>query len=148
MLWLLRADFWFNCSETLVKQLIDFSRHIEVARVHLRQVILVTCIISGSGKFLDDSLSTVLVTHEKTRLHRMRVAVAVGVTIPNLGRIFFQINRVLTGNESVPIQITQCWFPGLAIPMLKYEYFFQIKYTEAILSSSTRKLLWFKITKC
>jgi len=89
MLWLFRADFWFNCSETLVKQLIDFSRHIEVARVHLRQVILVTCIISGSGKFLDDSLSTVLVTHEKTRLHRMRVAVAVGVTIPNLGRIFF-----------------------------------------------------------
>jgi len=77
----------------------------------------------------------------------MRVAVAVGVTILNLGRIFFQINRVLTGNESVPIQITQCWFPGLAIPMLKYKYFFQIKYTEAILSNSTRKLLWFKITK-
>jgi len=57
----------------------------------------------------------------------MRVAVAVGVTIPTLGRIFFQINRVLTGNESVPIQITQCWFPGLAIPMLKYEYFFSNK---------------------
>ena len=33
--------------------------------------------------------------------------------------------------------------------MLKYKYIFQIKYTEAILSNSTRKLLWFeiKITK-
>jgi len=31
--------------------------------------------------------------------------------------------------------------------MLKYEYIFKIKYTEVILSNSTRKLLWFKITK-
>jgi len=30
--------------------------------------------------------------------------------------------------------------------MLKYKYIFQIKYTEAILSDSTRKLLWFEIT--
>ena len=29
--------------------------------------------------------------------------------------------------------------------MLKYKYIFQIKYTEAILSDSTRKLLWFDI---
>jgi len=31
--------------------------------------------------------------------------------------------------------------------MLKYQYLFQIKYTAAILSNSTRKLLWFEITK-
>jgi len=31
--------------------------------------------------------------------------------------------------------------------MLKYKYIFQIKYTEAILSNSSRKLLWFEITK-
>jgi len=31
--------------------------------------------------------------------------------------------------------------------MLKYKYIFQIKYTEAVLSNSTRKLLWFEITK-
>jgi len=31
--------------------------------------------------------------------------------------------------------------------MLKYKYIFQIKYTEAILPNSTRKLLWFEITK-
>jgi len=31
--------------------------------------------------------------------------------------------------------------------MLKYKYIFPIKYTEAILSDSTRKLLWFEITK-
>jgi len=31
--------------------------------------------------------------------------------------------------------------------MVKYKYIFQIKYTEAILSNSTRILLWFEITK-
>jgi len=36
---------------------------------------------------------------------------------------------------------------GWPFPMLKYKYIFQIKYTEAILSKSTRKLLWFEITK-
>ena len=30
---------------------------------------------------------------------------------------------------------------------LKYKHTFQIKYTEAILSKSTRKLLWFEVTK-
>ena len=30
-------------------------------------------------------------------------------------------------------------------PMLKYKSIFQIKYTETILSNSTRKLLWFEI---
>jgi len=33
------------------------------------------------------------------------------------------------------------------IPMLKSKYIFQIKNTEAISSSSIRKLLWFEITK-
>jgi len=32
-------------------------------------------------------------------------------------------------------------------PMLKYEYIFEIKYTEAISSNNTRKLLWFEVTK-
>jgi len=31
--------------------------------------------------------------------------------------------------------------------MLKYKYIFKITYTEPILSNSTRKLLWFEITK-
>jgi len=31
--------------------------------------------------------------------------------------------------------------------MLKYKCIFQKKYTEAILPNSTRKLLWFEITK-
>jgi len=31
--------------------------------------------------------------------------------------------------------------------MLKYKYILQIKYTEAISSNSTRKLLWFEITE-
>jgi len=36
---------------------------------------------------------------------------------------------------------------GWPFPLLKFEYIFQIKYTEAILSNSTRKLLRFEITK-
>jgi len=36
---------------------------------------------------------------------------------------------------------------GRPFPTLNYKYIFQIKYTKAILSNSTRKLLWFKITK-
>ena len=31
--------------------------------------------------------------------------------------------------------------------MLRYKYIFQIAYTEAILSKSTRKQLWFEISK-
>ena len=33
------------------------------------------------------------------------------------------------------------------VPMLKYKYVFEIKYAEAILSNSPRKLLWFETTK-
>ena len=47
----------------------------------------------------------------------------------------------------MPIQLAQCWFPGLAISRAKYRYICQIKYTEAILLNSTRKLLWFEISK-
>jgi len=34
---------------------------------------------------------------------------------------------------------------GGAFPMIKYKYIFQVKYTEAILSNSTRKLLRFEL---
>jgi len=52
------------------------------------------------------------------------------------------------GNESVPIQLAQFWFPGLAIYNAKIKiYFSQIKHTEAVLSNSTRERLWFEITK-
>ena len=36
---------------------------------------------------------------------------------------------------------------GWPFSMLKYKYIFHMKYTEAVLSNSTRKLLSFKITK-
>ena len=36
---------------------------------------------------------------------------------------------------------------GRLFPILKYKYISRIKYTETILSDSTRKLLWFEITK-
>jgi len=36
---------------------------------------------------------------------------------------------------------------GWPFPVLKYKYIFQIKYTEAILLNSTRKLFWFEITE-
>jgi len=50
------------------------------------------------------------------------------------------------GNDSVPIQLAVL-VHGLPFPMLKYKYIFRIKYTEAILSNSTRKLLWLEISK-
>jgi len=57
---------------------------------------------------------------------------------------------IITGNESVPIQLAQ-WhsagFRGWPFPTLKYKYILQIKYTEAILSNSTLKLLRLEITK-
>jgi len=37
--------------------------------------------------------------------------------------------------------------PSRPCPLLKYWYIFQIEYTEAILSNSTREMLWFEITK-
>ena len=36
---------------------------------------------------------------------------------------------------------------GGPFPTVEYYYIFRIQYTEAILSNSTRKLLWFEITK-
>jgi len=36
---------------------------------------------------------------------------------------------------------------GWPFPVLKYKYIFQTKYTEAIFTNSTRKLLWFEISK-
>ena len=50
-------------------------------------------------------------------------------------------------NKSAPIQLAQCQFPGWPFPMLKYKYISQIKYTEAVWSNSTQKLLWFEICK-
>ena len=51
------------------------------------------------------------------------------------------------GNESAPIQLAQCPFPGLAISNAKTLIYFSNKICEAVLSNSTRKLLWFEITK-
>jgi len=36
---------------------------------------------------------------------------------------------------------------GWPFLMLKYKHIFQVKYTKAILSNSTPKLLWFEISK-
>jgi len=62
---------------------------------------------------------------------------------PMLPLVNFPINAfsVSIENESVPIQLARCCFPGLDISNAKM--YFPIKYTEAILTNSTRKLLWF-----
>jgi len=60
------------------------------------------------------------------------------------------MRAVSMGNESVPIQLAQCWFPRLAISTGKNidrRPISQTKYTEAILSNSTRKLIWLEIAK-
>jgi len=54
----------------------------------------------------------------------------------------------IIGNESA---LNQHWHSAGSLhwpfPMIKYKYIFKIKYTEALLSNSTWKLLWFEITK-
>jgi len=60
-------------------------------------------------------------------------------------RATFTLKRLIR-TDCVPIQLAQCPWSG-HFQYQKYEYIFQIKYTEAILSNSTRKLLWFEITK-
>jgi len=48
----------------------------------------------------------------------------------------------------MPIQLAQCRFPQLAVSDAKILFIFcQIKYTEGILSNSSRKLLCFENTK-
>jgi len=54
---------------------------------------------------------------------------------------------IIIGNESVPIQLAQFWFPGLAISNAKILIYLSDEHTAAILSNSTQKLLWFEITK-
>jgi len=51
------------------------------------------------------------------------------------------------GNDSEPVQLAQCWFPGLAVSSAKIQTYFKIKCTQAILSNSTRKLSWLEISK-
>jgi len=52
----------------------------------------------------------------------------------------------IIGNENVP---PTSWRSdgslGWPFPALNINTFFQIKYTETVLSNSTRKLLWFEI---
>jgi len=48
------------------------------------------------------------------------------------------------GNESMPISAGSLSWP---FPVLKYKYIFRIKYTETILSNSTRKPLCSEISK-
>jgi len=52
-----------------------------------------------------------------------------------------------TGNESAPIQLAQCRFPGLAISSANLlEYFFSNETYGSNFVNGTRKLLWFEIT--
>jgi len=55
----------------------------------------------------------------------------------------------LIGNKSADTHWHSACSLGWQFSMLKYKYIFKVKYrpTEAILSNSTRKLLWFEITK-
>jgi len=79
----------------------------------------------------------------------------VGYIVHNLRFVFRPSLNIVSndmcneGNECEPIQLAQCRFPGMAISSAKILilYVFYILYTEAILLNSTRKLLWFEITK-
>jgi len=45
------------------------------------------------------------------------------------------------------MELAQRHFPWLAISNSKQLIYFHVKYTEAILSNSIQKLLWFEITE-
>jgi len=51
------------------------------------------------------------------------------------------------GNESVPIQLAQCWSPGLAIFNANIQIYFSNKMFGSNFVNSTRKLLWFELAK-
>ena len=57
-----QADFWFDCSETVVK---SFSADTEVLLV-----LLVVCIMSGSEKFLDEALLCMVQTSKSGHKRR------------------------------------------------------------------------------
>jgi len=51
-----------------------------------------------------------------------------------------------TGNESVPIQLAQCWFTGLAISNAKIEIYFSNKIYGSNFVKQHSERLWFDIT--
>jgi len=57
------------------------------------------------------------------------------------------MQKMLHAHRALKCGDTNCSAGSLARPfqMLKYEYIFQTKYTETILSNSTQKLLWFEM---
>jgi len=74
----------------------------------------------------------------------------------------FPFSIDLGSTYSVTVTVTESYVQGTKVclynwhsagsmdwpfPMLIYKYIFPIKYTEAILSNSTPKLLWFEISK-
>jgi len=73
------------------------------------------------------------------------------------GSILHTTDDNAIGSESVPIQLAQCWFPGLALSNAKNIYIFRIKYTEtnrfdSIVSNDAIKqhsetVKWSEITK-
>ena len=87
-------------------------------------------------------MSTTLTTERSVCLHIAAPTILQRIHSPNSIQAELKM-----GNESVPIQLTQCRFPGQAISNVRILMHFQIKYTEAVLSNSTPKLLWFEITK-
>jgi len=65
---------------------------------------------------------------------------------PTLGNRVWATFTLPVGNESAP-NWHNAGSLGWPFSVLKYKKKFQINYTEAILTNSTRKQLWFKITK-
>jgi len=59
------------------------------------------------------------------------------------------VQAVITtiGNGSVPIQLAQCWFRGLAISSGRILIYLSNKIYGSNVANSTRKVLWFEMTK-
>ena len=86
-------------------------------------------------------------THAHTHTYTETRALA-GCREPAAARFteYFHDDLTTISQQGTKVRRYSCSL-GWPFPTIKYLHIFQIKYTEAILSNSTRNLLWFEITK-
>jgi len=85
--------------------------------------------------------------HERDTAHRSRTLRCTAPTDPTLCLRLINTHTKLLHYRKQRRADTIDGFLGWPFPMLKYKYTFQTKYTDTILSNSTRKLLSFEISK-
>jgi len=102
--------------------------------------------VNKNGENKEERNFETSVARKKTAAVNSPITCEYFVATEHRGKIS-QPSRAIIGNESVPIQLAQCRFPGLAIFNAKILKKISNKIHGSNFSNSTRKLLWFEITK-